>query len=108
MSARAARMPLAGWGNFPVEECRVYRPERRADLVSLVVEGAEDRWIPRGLGRAYGDASLNADAGVLLGERLGRILDFDPATGLLWCESALSLAASIVGNNVTSGSSPSQ
>ncbi len=92
MSLLPVRKRLAGWGNFPIEECSVYRPERRAELEELVAEAKVPHWIPRGLGRAYGDAALNAGSGVILGERLDRVLDFDDDTGVLWCESALSLA----------------
>ena len=92
MTIRGASRAIAGWGNFPVEQCTVYRPERRSELSEVVTRAPERDLIARGLGRAYGDASLNAGSGVILGERLNRVLDFDPETGLLWCESALSLA----------------
>ena len=95
MSLRPEQERLAGWGNFPIEECAVYRPENRAELEALVVEAEAPHWIPRGLGRAYGDASLNAGSGVVLAQGLDRVLDFDEETGLLWCESGLSLAAII-------------
>mgnify|MGYP002809280562 CR=1 FL=1 len=36
MSLLPVRKRLAGWGNFPIEECSVYRPERRAELEELV------------------------------------------------------------------------
>lgn len=92
MKVPSAIQPLAGWGNFPVQECTAYRPERRAELAEVVAEAKEPHLIARGLGRAYGDAALNEGSGVILSERLNRVLDFDPDTGLLWCESALSLA----------------
>ena len=92
MSTLPARRALAGWGNFPIEECSVYRPERRAELLRIVADAQEPHLIARGLGRAYGDAALNADSGVLLGERLDRMLEFDPDSGVLWCESGVSLA----------------
>ena len=47
--------------------------------------------IARGLGRSYGDSSLNP-AGVILQQRLDRMLDFDPTRGLLTCEAGVSLA----------------
>lgn len=92
MNLRGAPRSLAGWGNFPVEECTVYRPERRAQVAEVVANAEQPHLIARGLGRAYGDASLNGGSGVILGERLNRILEFDPDTGVLWCEAALSLA----------------
>ena len=35
MSLRPEQERLAGWGNFPIEECAVYRPENRAELEAL-------------------------------------------------------------------------
>ena len=48
--------------------------------------------IARGLGRAYGDAALNADSGVLLHEKLNRFLDFDIYSGVLHAEAGASFA----------------
>jgi len=89
---RSLTKRLSGWGNFPVEECTAYRPERRAELRELVLAAPEETVIARGLGRAYGDAALNRGGAVLVGERLDRMLEFDPETGILWCEAAVSLA----------------
>ena len=90
--ASGARRRLHGWGRVPVEECLVYRPERLSELAELVAHAPAPSLIARGLGRAYGDAALNRDAGVVLGERLDRLLAFDPATGVLACEAGVSLA----------------
>jgi decaprenylphospho-beta-D-ribofuranose 2-oxidase len=49
-------------------------------------------FLPRGLGRAYGDAALNSEGGVILMERLDRFLAFDEATGVVRCEAGVSLA----------------
>jgi len=89
---RAARRPIAGWGNFPVEECELYRPEAMADLQEIVARAPERDLIPRGLGRSYGDASLNRGRGVILSHRFDRMLSFDVETGVLHCEAAVSLA----------------
>ncbi len=89
---RASRQPIAGWGNFPVEECEVYRPEALDDLQEVVARAPERDLIPRGLGRSYGDAALNRDRGVILSHRFDRMLAFDAETGVLHCEAAVSLA----------------
>ncbi len=82
---------LAGWGNHPSQLCRVARPERLRELRELsVAPGGTLAW--RGLGRSYGDASLNAGDGVVLLGRLNRFREFDPSTGLLECEAGASLA----------------
>jgi decaprenylphospho-beta-D-ribofuranose 2-oxidase len=87
-----ATRPLSGWGNFPVEECDVYRPEGVSDLAELVAHAPQATLIGRGLGRSYGDASLNGGNAVVLSARLDRMLSFDPGTGVLHCEAAVSLA----------------
>ena len=85
-------MPLSGWGRYPRYECDVYRPEAVSELGALVRGDAPRTLISRGLGRSYGDAALNEQQGVILHERLNRILDFDAETGTLHCEAGVSLA----------------
>jgi FAD/FMN-containing dehydrogenase len=60
----------------------------------LAVPPGTSPLLPRGLGRAYGDAAVpsSADAVVIDTTRADRILAFDPASGLLTCEAGLSLA----------------
>jgi decaprenylphospho-beta-D-ribofuranose 2-oxidase len=84
--------PLSGWGRFPVETCRIYRPEKRASLAAILASGAEPSYIARGLGRSYGDAALNRNAGVISFERLNRLIAFDAATGVLECETGVTFA----------------
>lgn len=86
---------LSGWGRYPIEECRVYRPEARREAVELLARSPERSFVPRGLGRSYGDAALNAGAGVLLSARLNRFLAFDRESGVLECEAGASLASII-------------
>ena len=86
---------LSGWGHYPVEECRVYRPEARREAVELLAYGPESSFAPRGLGRSYGDAAVNGGAGVLLSARLDRFLAFDAVSGVLECEAGASLASII-------------
>jgi decaprenylphospho-beta-D-ribofuranose 2-oxidase len=80
--------PVAGWGRHPVRQGRVVRPER------LAIPPGASALLPRGLGRAYGDAAVPAAALDLVLEttRADRILDFDPVSGRLTCEAGLSLA----------------
>ena len=83
---------LSGWGRFPVQTCRVFRPEKRSSLPAILASGAEPSYIARGLGRSYGDAALNAAGAVITFERLNRMIGFDPATGVLECEAGVTLA----------------
>ncbi|MEO8348339.1 MAG: FAD-binding oxidoreductase [Acidobacteriota bacterium] len=86
----SVKAPLSGWGRYPVEICRLFRPEKRSSLGSILASGGEPSYIPRGLGRSYGDAALNGDGGVISFERLNRLLAFDPETGILECEGGVS------------------
>jgi len=92
LSVGCVNRKLSGWGRFPVEPCHLYRPEKQSDLRAILHSGAESSYIPRGLGRSYGDAALNSDAGAICSARLNRFLSFDSETGLLECEAGVSFA----------------
>jgi decaprenylphospho-beta-D-ribofuranose 2-oxidase len=83
---------LGGWGRFPLARCQVFRPERRAAVAETLAAKAAPTFIARGLGRSYGDAALNADGGVIVHDRLDRVLGFDAARGALHCEAGVSIA----------------
>jgi len=87
-----ATQSLSGWGRFPVEACHVFRPEKRSEVAAALSSGLQTSYIPRGLGRSYGDAALNQNAGVIWPVRLNRFLSFDNASGVLECEGGVSLA----------------
>lgn len=87
---RLATAPLSGWGNYPVQNTGVYRPEK-LQQVEVLVRQAALTLIGRGLGRSYGDTALNEGGSVVLTTRLNRMLEFDPATGVLRCEAGVSL-----------------
>ncbi|MEX2389411.1 MAG: FAD-binding oxidoreductase [Phycisphaeraceae bacterium] len=87
---RHVDMPIAGWGNLPRQRCAVYRPARRRDVARTLHEGPHATYLPRGLGRSYGDAALNEHQGVILDTQLDRLLAFDPDAGLLTCEAGVS------------------
>jgi decaprenylphospho-beta-D-ribofuranose 2-oxidase len=81
---------LSGWGRFPVERCHIFRPESRSELSAILASGRQPSYISSGLGRSYGDAALNRDAGVICHTRLNRFLAFDAASGVLECEAGTS------------------
>ena len=83
---------LSGWGRYPVESCHLFRPEKRSEVADTLASGLEPSYISRGLGRSYGDAALNENAGVIWHVLLNRFLSFDNASGVLECESGVSLA----------------
>jgi decaprenylphospho-beta-D-ribofuranose 2-oxidase len=93
VSARPAlpRRRLSGWGRYPVAECAVRRPERVRELAPDTGPGAGP-YLPRGRGRAYGDAALNGAGEVVLTERLDRFLALDEEKGLLTVEAGATVA----------------
>ena len=74
-------MRIHNWGKYPALEAKLsyYRPEQR------IFEDLP--WIPRGLGRSYGDASLGTNMVSCM--RFNRFLDFDDENGLLYCEAGV-------------------
>ncbi|MGH9326437.1 MAG: FAD-binding protein [Terriglobia bacterium] len=86
------RRKLSGWGRRPTELCYMAAPETGADLSAIVRSGSQPSYIPRGLGRSYGDAALNRAAGVIGLTRLRQIFSFDKSRGLLECEAGASFA----------------
>lgn len=82
---------LSGWGNYPVHPCYVARPHTIPATQGLVAGGEHDSYVPRGLGRAYGDSALNPQEGVILTDGLNCFLGFDRQSGVLECEAGVSL-----------------
>jgi decaprenylphospho-beta-D-ribofuranose 2-oxidase len=80
---------FSGWGRVLRAEMDAARPERVAEIAKAL--GAVDRRgvIVHGAGRSYGDAALNSGGRAILTGRLDRLLDFDPASGLLVAESGV-------------------
>src|SRR4051812_6579852 len=96
MPPRYFDFSLAGWGNFRPELCRVYRPEKLSDEREIVrLPNGDSSLIARGLGRSYGDSSVNAGGAVVLQERMDSLVDFDVATGEVEAEAGVSLATLI-------------
>jgi len=58
----------------------------------LNIAGFDSSVLPYGLGRSYGDVCLNDGGRLLCTRRMNRFMSFDSETGLLCCESGVSLA----------------
>jgi FAD/FMN-containing dehydrogenase len=80
---------LSGWGNYP--RVAVRQIEARDAASACAAIRAHASLIPRGNGRAYGDAALNLHATLsMLPSR--RILAFDAEAGRVTCEAGLLLS----------------
>ena len=83
---------LTNWGNYPVlEEAEIKSASNPTEAATLAKEW--EHYIPRGLGRCYGDSALSEN--VLSTLALDRMIDFNPETGVLTCEAGVSFESII-------------
>ncbi len=80
-------MKLTGWGRYPVIEAEAAGFETVEELSAVLLRPG--RAISYARGRSYGDSALSGR--VVLSRRFDKLLDFDPETGLLHCESGVTL-----------------
>jgi decaprenylphospho-beta-D-ribofuranose 2-oxidase len=78
---------LSGFGKYPKAKCRLTWPSGVDSIKQCLQEGS---LIARGLGRSYGDASLNETGLVAESLLMNRFLSFDENTGIIRCESGVS------------------
>ncbi|MDP5170229.1 MAG: FAD-binding oxidoreductase [Bacteroidia bacterium] len=72
---------ISNWGKYPV----VAGPE--LSNPAYIPAPGEGSWIPRGMGRCYGDSSLGET--MISSLKLDRMLDFDEQNGILTCEAGV-------------------
>jgi FAD/FMN-containing dehydrogenase len=81
------------WGCYPkTAHLHVHRPAWNDQLPQILQGAAPGSLLPYGLGRSYGDSCLNAGRELIDCRRLNRFLAFDESTGILRCESGVSLS----------------
>ncbi|WP_077800362.1 FAD-binding protein [Streptomyces sp. JHA26] len=83
--------PLTGWGRTAPTAARLVRPRTYEEAAAAVRECGARGGIPRGLGRAYGDAAQNAGGAVLDMTGLDRIHAVDVDGGTVLCDAGVSL-----------------
>ncbi|MFD3835050.1 FAD-binding protein [Streptomyces sp. NPDC058642] len=87
----AETVSVTGWGRTAPTTARLIRP-RTYEEAAAAVRGCGPRGgIPRGLGRAYGDAAQNAGGAVLDMTGLDRVHVIDAADGIVLCDAGVSL-----------------
>lgn len=87
----AASVSVSGWGRTAPTTARLLRPGSYEEAVAAVRESGRRGLIPRGLGRAYGDAAQNAGGAVLDMTGLDRVHEIDAVNGLVVCDAGVSL-----------------
>ncbi|HYV98862.1 MAG TPA: FAD-binding oxidoreductase [Gemmatimonadaceae bacterium] len=88
----AADVTLAGWGGWPRELCREYRPHDIAEIAATLNVRSSANFIAAGMHRSYGDAALNAGGGVIRQRARARVISFDETTGELHAEAGMTIA----------------
>ena len=92
--AGALRDDCRSWGRVHRFAHRMAKPafadQARAALTAAVAR--QEKVLPYGLGRSYGDSCLNAGGELIVTTALDRFIAFDAARGELECEAGVSLA----------------
>ncbi|MGW3285474.1 FAD-binding protein [Streptomyces sp. NPDC001002] len=87
----SAPVPVTGWGRTAPTAARLMRPGTYEEAVAAVRDCGARGSIPRGLGRAYGDAAQNAGGAVLDMTGLDRVHAIDAQGGTVLCDAGVSL-----------------
>jgi FAD/FMN-containing dehydrogenase len=80
-------MDLAGWGKYPRIQAKTYSFESPDELRACLKN--DQSCIVYAKGRGYGDCALSPK--VIFTHRFDNILDFNPQTGIVACESGVTL-----------------
>ena len=79
------------WGGLPFPDAaHTHSADWRFSELPLCAEG--DSLLARGWGRSYGDVGINSGGSHLDTTRLDRLIAFDRESGVLHCESGVTLA----------------
>ncbi|WP_069763545.1 FAD-binding oxidoreductase [Streptomyces sp. LUP47B] len=87
----ADTVPVTGWGRTAPTAACLIRPRSYEEAVAAVRGCGARGGIPRGLGRAYGDAAQNAGGAVFDMTGLNRIHAIDAEGGTVLCDAGVSL-----------------
>ncbi|MEU7717657.1 FAD-binding oxidoreductase [Streptomyces tibetensis] len=82
---------VTGWGRTAPTAAWVVRPRTYEEAAAAVRDCGARGGIPRGLGRAYGDAAQNAGGSVLDMTGLDRVHAIDADGGTVLCDAGVSL-----------------
>jgi decaprenylphospho-beta-D-ribofuranose 2-oxidase len=79
-------MKISGWGRFPVIDAEILKPASISGCAKSITGNV---LIARGLGRSYGDSSLNSM--ILECSRFDHFIFFDRDIGIISCEAGASI-----------------
>ncbi|HXM10310.1 MAG TPA: FAD-binding oxidoreductase [Terriglobales bacterium] len=93
LEASQTTRQMLSWGRYPkIAHAHVYKPAWNDQVPAILQDVAPGSLLPFGLGRSYGDSCLNAGRELIACRRLNRILGFDETTGMIRCESGVTLS----------------
>jgi FAD/FMN-containing dehydrogenase len=84
-------LAFESWGKYPIVEHLGEIVPQSIEKVKDEIGSVGSSVLPRGLGRSYGDSCLNEGGYLLSSRSLNKFQNFDPATGILRCESGVTL-----------------
>jgi FAD/FMN-containing dehydrogenase len=90
MARSNARPRFESWGRYPTLDATLVPLNWQVDYP--LRQAPVGKQLPVGAGRSYGDVCLLENGTLLHTRGMDRLLHFDPATGLLRCESGVTLA----------------
>lgn len=77
---------VTNWSNYPIRQAELIHVRTEQEAIT---QASKSFVIPRGLGRCYGDASLAEN--IISTTHFNNLLAFDEQTGVLTCQSGVSL-----------------
>lgn len=77
---------ISGWGNNKFAYSKVYFPKNLSELKKFI----RKKTIARGLGRSYGDSSIQPN-GTIITTKLNKIISFNQKSGILEAEAGISI-----------------
>ncbi|MHC5904297.1 FAD-binding protein [Streptomyces sp. S6] len=90
-TASVTGVSVTGWGRTAPSTARLIRPGTYEEAVAAVRGCGARGGIPRGLGRAYGDAAQNAGGAVWDMTGLDKVHAIDASEGIVLCDAGVSL-----------------
>lgn len=79
---------ISGWGNNNKILCNITKPKSIVEIQRMIKK--EKKIIPRGLGRSYGDSSLQKNCVIKL-DNFNKILNFDKKKGIISLQAGTTL-----------------
>lgn len=83
-------MHIQGWGHFPTIDAKVTIPVSQEHCQEILRQQPATAFIPRGMGRSYGDSSLASE--IISTRQLNQLLGFDADLGVVRCGAGVILA----------------